>query len=141
MKDIQYRLAGFDLMQFTPAYEKINVEEPVEVNYGFDFAFNKSTNTVRATIHLSITQASESILAVQFATYVELEKESAKSLISENKITFKKEHQAQFASFGYGALRGVMYLKTINTPLENLILPPLELDELFVNPLIISLED
>ena len=78
------------------------------------------------------------MLTVQFATFIEIKKESADSMIKDNTITFKKEHLAQFASFGYGALRGVMYLKTINTPIANVILPPLELDNLFTNSLTIS---
>lgn len=141
MKDIQYRLVGFDLMQFAPAYEKINAEEPIEGNYGFDFAYNKNEHTVRATVNLNMTQNGETILTVQFATFVELKKDSAEALIKGSTITFRKEHQAQFASFGYGALRGVMYLKTINTPIENMILPPIELDDIFTNSLTISLED
>lgn len=138
MKDLQYRLAGFDLMQFSPVYEKINEQNIIEGNYGFDFAYNKDSNTVRATVNLNLTNGGESVLTVQFATFIEIKKESADSMIKDNTITFKKEHLAQFASFGYGALRGVMYLKTINTPIANVILPPLELDNLFTNSLTIS---
>ena len=94
MKSLQYRIAGFDLMQFIPTYEKFIV--------------------------------------------VEIKDESAESIIKGNEITFAKEHLAQFASFGYGALRGVMYLKTINTPIDNVILPPLDLMDLFSTPLTIS---
>lgn len=139
MKNLQYRLAGFDLMQFIPTYEKINEQDTIEGNYGFDFAYNKASNTVRVTINLNLNHEGESVLSVQFATFIELKKESANSLIKDNAITFKKEHLAQFASFAYGALRGVMYLKTINTPIENVILPPLELESLFSNSLTISI--
>lgn len=138
MKDLQYRLAGFDLMQFSPTYEKISEQDTIEGNYGFDFAYNKDSNTVRATVNLNLTHEGESVLTVQFATFIEIKKESADAMIKDNTITFKKEHLAQFASFGYGALRGVMYLKTINTPIANVILPPLELDNLFTNSLTIS---
>ena len=138
MKDLQYRLAGFDLMQFIPTYEKVTDQDIIEGNYGFDFAYNKNSNTVRTTVNLNLTHEGESVLTVQFATFIELKKESTDSMIKGNTITFKKEHLAQFASFGYGALRGVMYLKTINTPIENVILPPLELESMFTNSLTIS---
>ncbi len=138
MKSLQYRIAGFDLMQFIPTYEKFIADGSIEGNYGFDFAFNKATNTLRVIVNLSLTQNEESVLTVQFATFVEIKDESAESIIKGNEITFAKEHLAQFASFGYGALRGVMYLKTINTPIDNVILPPLDLMDLFSTPLTIS---
>lgn len=138
MKGLQYRLAGFDLMQFIPTYENFITDGPIEGNYGFDFAFNKASNTLRVIVNLSLTQKEETVLTVQFATFVELKDESAQSIIKENTITFTKEHLAQFTSFGYGALRGVMYLKTINTPIENVILPPMDLMDLFSGPLTIS---
>ena len=138
MKSLQYRIAGFDLMQFIPTYEKFIADGPIEGNYGFDFSFNKATNTLRVIVNLSLTQNEESVLTVQFATFVEIKDESAESIIKWNEITFAKEHLAQFASFGYGALRGVMYLKTINTPIDNVILPPLDLMDLFSTPLTIS---
>ena len=36
-----------------------------------------------------------------------------------------------FASLGYGSMRGVIYAKTMGTPLEKIILPPNDVQNIF----------
>ena len=80
---------------------------------------------------MTLKQGPEEILAIEFATFVEIAEESLAMLVKDSVLTLTAGMQAQFASFGYGALRGVMYLKTINTPIESIIAPPLVLEEQF----------
>jgi hypothetical protein len=131
MKEIKYKLKGFDLMRFTPNYGNVDSQKDIEGNFGFDFAYNSEQHTVRVLINLILKQESEEILAIEFATYVELAEESLSMLVKDSTLTLSRAMQVQFASFGYGALRGVMYLKTINTPIESIIAPPLFLEEQF----------
>ena len=131
MKEIKYKLTGFDLMRFSPNYGNVDSEKDIEGNFGFDFAYNNERHTVRVIINMTLKQELEEILAIEFATYVELAEESLPMLVKESTLTLSRAMQAQYASFGYGALRGVMYLKTINTPIESIIAPPLFLEEQF----------
>lgn len=131
MKEIKYKLTGFDLMRFTPNYANVDQEKEIEGNFGFDFAYNSERHTVRVVINMALRQEAEEILAIEFATYVEIAEESLVMLVKDSVLTLTTGMQAQFASFGYGALRGIMYLKTINTPIESIIIPPLVLEEQF----------
>lgn len=131
MKEIKYKLTGFDLMRFTPNYANVEQEKEIEGNFGFDFAYNSERHTVRVMINMALTQEAEEILAIEFATYIEIAEESLALLVKDSVLKLSAGVQAQFASFGYGALRGVMYLKTINTPIESIIAPPLVLEEQF----------
>ena len=131
MKEIKYKLAGFDLMRFTPNYGNVDSEKEIEGNFGFDFAYNNERHTVRVVINMTLKQELEEILAIEFATFVEIAEESLAMLVKDSVLTLTPGMQAQFVSFGYGALRGVMYLKTINTPIESIIAPPLVLEEQF----------
>lgn len=118
-------------MRVTPNYGNVDSQKDIEGNFGFDFAYNSEQHTVRVLINLILKQESEEILAIEFATYVELAEESLSMLVKDSTLTLSRAMQVQFASFGYGALRGVMYLKTINTPIESIIAPPLFLEEQF----------
>lgn len=131
MKEIKYKLKGFDLMRFTPNYGNVDSQKDIKGNFGFDFAYNSEQHTVRVLINMVLKQESKEILSIEFATYVELAEESLLMLVKDSKLTLSRAMQVQFASFGYGALRGVMYLKTINTPIESIIAPPLFLEEQF----------
>ena len=55
--------------------------------------------------------------------------------INQVEIVFPADFLAQCASFGHGALRGIMYLKTMNTPLEGIVLPPVVYGEMFKKPI------
>ncbi|MCF0204357.1 MAG: hypothetical protein HUK12_03505 [Muribaculaceae bacterium] len=45
--------------------------------------------------------------------------------LSENEcIVIPNDLQAQFASLTYGSMRGIIFAKTIGTPLNHIILPP-----------------
>ena len=140
MKEIKYKLKGFDLMRFTPNYGNVDSQKDIEGNFGFDFAYNSEQHTIRVLINMILKQGVEEILAIEFATYVELAEESLSMLIKDSTLTLSRAMQAQFTSFGYGALRGVMYLKTINTPIESIIAPPLILEEQFKEDIEIPLK-
>ena len=140
MKEIKYKLKGFDLMRFTPNYGNVDSQKDIEGNFGFDFAYNSEQHTIRVLINMILKQGAEEILAIEFATYVELAEESLSMLIKDSTLTLSRAMQAQFTSFGYGALRGVMYLKTINTPIESIIAPPLILEEQFKEDIEIPLK-
>ena len=140
MKEIKYKLKGFDLMRFTPNYGNVDSQNDIEGNFGFDFAYNSEQHTVRVIVNMILKQESEEILAIEFATYVELAEESLSMLVKDSKLTLSRAMQVQFASFGYGALRGVMYLKTINTPIESIIAPPLFLEEQFKDDIEIAVK-
>lgn len=141
MKELFYRLAGFDLIQFAPSYENFQEGGSIEANCEYDFGFNKENSILRNTITLSFLQERKTILNIQFATFIEIKEESVNSFIKDSKFVISKNEQAQFASFGYGALRGIMYLKTVNTPLEGLILPPVFMDDIFKEPLELNIEE
>lgn len=140
MKDIKYKIKGFDLMRFTPNYGNVKDEKDIDVNFGFDFAYNNEHRTIRAIINMTFQQGSREVLAVEFATFVEVAEESLPLIIKDGVLTLTSAMQAQFASFGYGAIRGIMYLKTSNTPIESIIAPPLILTELFKEDMEIQFE-
>ena len=140
MKEIKYRLSGFDLMRFSPNYVNVAEEKVIEGNFGFDFAYNSERHTVRCVINMALSQEGEEILAIEFATFIEIAEESLGLLVKDSVLTLPPDMQAQFASFGYGALRGVMYLKTINTPMESIIAPPLVMEDQFNEEVLIPFE-
>ena len=139
MENIYYRIISFDLTRFEPSYDKFKENEPVAIESEFDFAFNTESNIIRCSMNLHFLQEKNTVLKTQLLTFLEIKKESVETLTKDNKIVLPKETLTQFASFGYGAMRGIMYLKTINTPFQGIILPPTELHKVFSNTVEIPL--
>ena len=117
-KNIEYKLAGFELTQFRPAWENYTDGVGVEIQNNIGFAYNAEKKVLKCTISMSFVQGINSVLDIEFCTYIELHPDSVKNMTEENRLVVPANFLAQCASFGHGAIRGVMYLKTQNTPLE-----------------------
>lgn len=130
MSNIQYKFIKMDLTQFSPEWERYdssNISVGIEAN--FNFSYNKNEGILKCATSLTFIQENQPFLKSELQTFFEISKESIEELTSENVIILPKGLLCQFASLTYGSYRGVLYMKTINTALSNLILPPLYLDE------------
>jgi len=133
--NIQYRIGGFDLTQFAPSWEGLEGCVAFDINSGVDFAYNFEQNVIKSILNVEFSHQQKIALKIQLCTFVAISEETVKNLEKEGKLTIPAEFLAQCASFGHGALRGIMYLKTLNTPLEGIILPPVVYGKLFKKPI------
>lgn len=137
---IQYKFIKIDLTQFSPEWDKYDSENPsVGIETNFNFSFNKAEGVLRCTTSLHFIQEDQVFLNTELQTFYEISKESIEDLVSENVLTIPKILLCQFASLAYGSYRGVLYMKTINTPICNLILPPMYLNEVIKDDMKIQL--
>ena len=137
---IQYKFIKIDLTQFSPEWDKYDSENPsVGIETNFNFSFNKTEGVLRCTTSLHFIQEDQIFLKTELQTFYEISKESIEELVGENVLTIPKGLLCQFASLAYGSYRGVLYMKTINTPLSNLILPPMYLNEVIKDDMQIQL--
>lgn len=130
MGNIQYKFIKMDLTQFSPELERFDSSnESVGIETNFNFSFNKTERILKCVINLTFIQDNQPFLKCELQTFFEISKESIEELTSENLVVFPKGLLCQFASLAYGSFRGVIYMKTINTNISNLILPPMYLSE------------
>ena len=87
---------------------------------------------------MEFSNEEKTALKIQLCTFVVISEDTVTSLEKEGKIVIPADFLAQCASFGHGALRGIMYIKTMNTPLERIVLPPVLYSEMFKKPIIFN---
>ena len=129
--NITYKIGGFDLTQFVPSWDGLNGSNSFEVRNGVDFAYNFEQYTIKSVLNVEFFSNEKLALKIQLCTFVVISEETAKALENDGKIVIPADFLAQCASFGHGVLRGIMYLKTANTPLEGIVMPPVEYGKLF----------
>lgn len=140
MNNIQYKFIKIDLTQFSPEWEKFDSANPaVGIETNFKFSFNKTEGVLRCLTNLQFIQENQIFLKSELQTFYEIKKESIEELTNDDVITIPKGLLCQFASLAYGSYRGVLYMKTINTALSNLILPPMYLNEVIKDDMKIRL--
>jgi len=133
--NIKYRLGGFDLTQFVPTWEGLEACEDFEIRSGVDFAYNFEQNVIKNILNVEFSHKDRTALKIQLCTFVAISEDTVSALEKDGKIVVPADFLAQCASFGHGALRGIMYLKTMNTPLEGIILPPVVYPQMFKKPI------
>ena len=131
-KGILYKYIKIDLSQFAMFEENLQGESGnLQYSTETSFRYDKSRNVICNTITVTFTQSENVLLKAVASSYFEIHPDSVKELTDEkNRIVFPVNTLIQFASFNYGALRGMLYLKTLETSLSKYILPPIFFNEI-----------
>jgi hypothetical protein len=129
-----------DLTQFSPELEIFDPSnESIGIETNFNFSFNKTERILKCVINLTFIQDNQPFLKCELQTFFEISKESIEEQTNDNFVIFPKGLLCQFASLAYGSFRGIIYMKTINTNICNLILPPMYLNEVIKGDMKIEL--
>ena len=127
-EQIIYKYAKMELEQFAMFEENIPLEtNDVQFQTGVQFSFDKDNRILCSKVVVTISQENNPIMKIDLNNYFEIASESINNLMQEEKIVFSPPILVQFASLGYGAIRGIMYTKTLGTALSAFILPPIYL--------------
>ena len=132
---INYRIGGFDLTQFVPSWDGLERCESFDIKSGVDFAYNFEQNVIKSILNVEFSHKEKTALRIQLCTFVAISEDTVTALEKDGKLVLPADFLAQCASFGHGALRGIMYLKTMNTPLEGVVMPPVKYGEMFKKPI------
>lgn len=131
---IFYRFIKLELSQFA-TFESVNIDEEskLELSSSFRFAYDFDDNIVCCTTTIVIAKKTAPVLKTELNSYFNIQPESVASMTEGNCVVLPIGLMTQFASLGYGAMRGVIYAKTIGTPLEKIILPPNDIQNIFTS--------
>ena len=123
------------MTQFVPSWDGLEGCESFDIQSGIDFAYNFEQNVIKSILNVEFSHKEKTALRIQLCTFVAISEDTVTALEKDGKIVVPADFLAQCASFGHGALRGIMYLKTMNTPLEGIVLPPVVYGEMFKKPI------
>lgn len=132
---IFYRFIKLELTQFA-IFESDNIddEKPLELSSSFQFAYSYDDDVVCCATTVVITKGNSPIMKAELKSYFNIMSESVASMIEDDCVVLPTSLMTQFASLGYGSMRGVIYAKTMGTPLEKFILPPNDVQNIFTAP-------
>lgn len=135
-EQIFYRFIKLDLTEFATFGHSYNDDEnPMELSSSFQFAYNFDDDVVCCTTAIVITKAAAPVLKAELNSYFKIHEDSVGAMTDNDCVILPAGLMTQFASLGYGSMRGVIYVKTIGTPLENIVLPPNDVQNIFVSQL------
>lgn len=124
-----------DLPQFATFAEGYKPEDAeIEFFNRFQFAYNFDDHLVQCKTIIEISKEKKLLLKTDFDCIFKIEEKSAQSLENDTEAIVPPILLAQFASLAYGSLRGALYVKTLGTPFNSIILPPNDIFSVFKEP-------
>ena len=125
-KGIYYKFVKMDLSQFATFDEGIAINDGEEVGIGikhqFAYKFSRGLVLCKTTVDYSLYQSN--LLKAELDCIFQIDSESVERLEKDGgEITLPSGLLRQLASLAYGTLRGIIFAKTMNTQLNNIILP------------------
>lgn len=132
---IKYKFVKMDLVQFATFAEGYKLEDAeIEFFNQFQFAYNFEEHLVLCKTISEISKEKKLLLKADIDCTFKIEEKSAESLENDTEAILPPILLAQFGSLAYGSLRGALYVKTIGTPFNSIILPPNDIFSIFIEP-------
>ncbi len=135
-KGILYQFVKLDLTHFATFDENYAGDGgEVEISNQFQFAYDFENNLIRCTTSVAFNAATGTLLDAELSSYFLLDEQSAAALRDGEEVVMPPGFLAQLASLSYGSMRGVIYAKTMDSPLRKIVLPPNNVSSIFTSPL------
>ena len=140
-KIIGFSLKGVVTRQFAIIEDAFNDEEIVELNLNSGFVVHKDEHEVTNFFKVHFTQKKKPFLILETGCHFEISPEAWKEFYDEKKKTLKlpKSFAGHLLMLNIGTSRGVLHAKTEDTYFNQLILPPLNVNRLINDDVIIDL--
>lgn len=124
-QQVMYKYNRMELEQFATFEENYSSEmKEVQFQTEAQFSFDKEHSVLCSRIVVNMTAMDKPLVRAELKSYFDLLPESVNNLRQDGRILFAPPLLVQFASLCYGSMRGVIYAKTMGSPLANFVLPP-----------------
>lgn len=124
-QQVMYRFSKMELEQFAMFEENCNPElNEVQFHTEAQFSYDKDNYILCSKIIVNMASQEKPLVKAELKSYFNLLPESVENLRTDGRIMFAPPLLVQFASLCYGSIRGVIFAKTIGTPINNYVLPP-----------------
>ena len=124
-QQVMYRFSKMELEQFAMFEENCN-PEPKKAQFQTEAQFSYDTDNyiLCSKIIVNMSAQEKPLVKAELKSYFNLLPESVENLRKDGRIMFAPPLLVQFASLCYGSIRGVIFAKTMGTPLNSFIVPP-----------------
>mgnify|MGYP002309163062 CR=1 FL=1 len=136
---IKYRYNKMELVQFATFEESLDKSvSEVQFQTEVQFSFDKHNSALCCRVTVNMLQEEKPLLKAELCNYFDIPEQTKEALNREGKLEFPIPLLVQFASLGYGSIRGVLFAKTTGSPLADFVLPPVYFDKLINNPFVVG---
>lgn len=134
---IEFRMQQIKVDQFamlSDTFDKNNID--IQTNSGV--AVDTEHQMVRLQMKYDYLSDNQLVLTLAISCFFAVDPSSWKSMLNKDGLTLPHGFLSHLALHTVGTARGILFSKTEGTPLQQLILPPLNVEKMFQEDLIIK---
>ncbi|ABL64283.1 hypothetical protein [Chlorobium phaeobacteroides] len=125
-------------LSITP--ETFDTDKPVQMNIGLNFGINSEKQSLKTLFKASFHQDDQEFMVIETGCAFTLDPNSWKMLSNDEirRFILPKTLAAHFSVLTAGTARGILHVKTENTPLNKFIIPANNLDGLIQKDIVLN---
>lgn len=127
---INFSLLKIKTEQFVVFAENYNKNEVVNLITNLSFGLNSNDKVFLITPKYTFENNGKPFMAIQISCFFKIDDATWDSFKNNNQIVFPKDFVAHMAMITVGTSRGILHVKTEDTPFNEFILPPLNVAEM-----------
>ena len=139
--EIPYRIEQIVTSKFEQHPDLLEIGPEIQISTGYNFAVNSIEHRVRCDSEYIYTQNANQLLYLKLVCIFDVEPDAFAALINNKIITIPVEFLRYMATICVGTARGDIHARTESTPLNNYVLPPVNLVEAITDPLVLKIAD
>lgn len=139
MKTIEYQIASMRVLHSDIIPKNYDAEGRIQLGNTFSFGVNVDNNLILCNHKFVLKKQTETFVDIELETIYTISSNSFNDMIDNGRIVIPTGFLVQCGSISYGSLRGIVLLKTKEKGLDNVIIPPMYIDQIINEPVIMNL--
>lgn len=140
MSSIKYKILSMQVTKSDITSENYEIEGSMQISNSFGFKVNVDNCLLLCNHELSLKKDNKVFTEIELETIFYISKESFEEMKKEDKVEISRGFLVQCGSISYGSLRGIVLRDTQKEGLNNIIIPPLYIEDIIKEPMIIDIE-
>jgi hypothetical protein len=136
---VLYQYGKIELEQFAMFPENYSKDaQGIDFETEVQFSLDKEQSVLSCTIIANMYNGDKQLIKAELKSLFNIKPESISELKKDGRIVFAPTILIQFASLCYGSMRGVIFAKTMNTPLCDFVIPPIFFGNIIDKPFVVE---
>lgn len=137
---LSYTIASMQVSQSVVIPERYSQGGNIQINNSFSFGIDVDKSVLLCKHKLALRKHGKDFADFILDTVFVISPDSLKNLEENGKLTIPEGFLVQCGSISYGSLRGIVLQDAKKKGLNNIIIPPLYVNEIIKEPMIIDLK-
>lgn len=138
MKSIEYQIASMRVLHSVVNPQNYKIEGRIQLNNTFSFGVNVNNSLLLCNHKLTLKKQGETFIEIELETIYTISPNSFNEMKENGELVIPTGFLVQCGSISYGSLRGIVLLKAKEKELENVIIPPMYIDQVIKEPIVIK---